>query len=125
MKLIIDIPKEEYDECKRQVDMIKQEGVLIESLNTALKIHVANGMIPGEIKPDEWCTDCKEYDHGRHCCPRYNRVIKRIIKNFTPALLRDIKEELDERSEMLSDGEIYIKNYDMTKIIYQKIKEYE
>jgi hypothetical protein len=43
MKLIIDIPEEEVNECKRQVDMIKQEGFLIESLNTALKIHVANG----------------------------------------------------------------------------------
>jgi len=25
---------------------------------------------------DEWCTDCKEYDHNRNCCPRYNRVIR-------------------------------------------------
>lgn len=43
MKVVIDISEEEYDECKMQVDMIKQEGFLIESLNTALKIHVANG----------------------------------------------------------------------------------
>lgn len=43
MKLIIDIPEDEVNECKMQVDMIKQEGFLIESLNTALKIHVANG----------------------------------------------------------------------------------
>ena len=43
MKLVIDIPEEEYKECMMQVDMIKQEGFLIESLNTALKIHVANG----------------------------------------------------------------------------------
>lgn len=25
---------------------------------------------------DEWCTDCKEYDKERHCCPRFNRVIR-------------------------------------------------
>lgn len=43
MELIINISEEEVNECKRQVDMIKQEGFLIESLNTALKIHVANG----------------------------------------------------------------------------------
>ena len=43
MKLIIDIPEDEVNECKMQVDMIKQEGLLIESLSTALKIHVANG----------------------------------------------------------------------------------
>ena len=24
----------------------------------------------------EWCHDCKEYDHDKHCCPRYNKVIR-------------------------------------------------
>lgn len=28
---------------------------------------------------DEWCTDCKEYDHEKHCCPRYNRVIREAL----------------------------------------------
>ena len=28
----------------------------------------------------EWCTDCSEYDHERHCCPRFNRVIKKTLK---------------------------------------------
>ena len=28
---------------------------------------------------DEWCTDCKEYDHNRNCCPRYNRVIRGAV----------------------------------------------
>ena len=28
---------------------------------------------------DEWCTDCKEYDQERHCCPRFDRVIKTTI----------------------------------------------
>lgn len=27
----------------------------------------------------EWCTDCKEYDHEKHCCPRFNRVIKDTV----------------------------------------------
>ena len=43
MKLVIDIPEDEYNECKMQVEMMKQEGFLIESLNTALRIFVANG----------------------------------------------------------------------------------
>ena len=32
-------------------------------------------------EPDtyEWCTDCKEYDHNRHCCPRWNRVIRQTL----------------------------------------------
>ena len=29
---------------------------------------------------DEWCTDCKEYDSERHCCPRYNRVIREAVE---------------------------------------------
>lgn len=31
---------------------------------------------------DEWCTDCKEYDHERHCCPRWNRVIRETLKDM-------------------------------------------
>ena len=33
-----------------------------------------------EYKLDEWCTDCNEYDHDKHCCPRFNRVIAEAIK---------------------------------------------
>ena len=29
---------------------------------------------------DEWCDTCKEYDHEKHCCPRYNRVIRDAMK---------------------------------------------
>lgn len=27
----------------------------------------------------EWCTDCKEYDQEKHCCPRFNQVIKSTL----------------------------------------------
>lgn len=30
----------------------------------------------------EWCHDCKEYDHGKHCCPRYNRVIRKAVEEM-------------------------------------------
>lgn len=33
---------------------------------------------------DEWCTDCKEYDHERHCCPRWNRVIRETLREARP-----------------------------------------
>lgn len=35
-------------------------------------------------KPDEWCTDCKEYDTEKHCCPRFNRVIRNALKDAQP-----------------------------------------
>ena len=31
---------------------------------------------------DEWCTDCKEYDKERHCCPRWNRVIRETVEEW-------------------------------------------
>ena len=31
---------------------------------------------------DEWCTDCKEYDHEKHCCPRWNRVIRETLADM-------------------------------------------
>jgi hypothetical protein len=35
-----------------------------------------------EIHFDEWCVDCKEYDHDKHCCPRFNKVIRRTVKEL-------------------------------------------
>ena len=38
------------------------------------------------IQPDldEWCTDCKEYDSDKHCCPRFNRVIRGALNEAQP-----------------------------------------
>ena len=33
------------------------------------------------MKTDEWCTDCKEYDNEKHCCPRFNHVIREALKD--------------------------------------------
>ncbi len=38
---------------------------------------------------DEWCTDCKEYDKDKHCCPRWNKVI------------RDTVDEIRQNAEMV------------------------
>ena len=35
---------------------------------------------PAEPDTYEWCRDCKEYDHNRHCCPRWNRVIRTTLE---------------------------------------------
>lgn len=32
-----------------------------------------------EYDVDEWCHDCKEYDTEKHCCPRFNRVIRTTL----------------------------------------------
>ena len=34
---------------------------------------------------DEWCDSCKEYDQEKHCCPRWNRVIKSTVEELKAA----------------------------------------
>lgn len=38
-------------------------------------------LLESEQHHDEWCTDCKEYDKEKHCCPRFNRVIKTAMED--------------------------------------------
>jgi len=38
-----------------------------------------------EYNLTESCADCKEYDHERHCCPRWNKVIKRTVEDLESA----------------------------------------
>ena len=33
-----------------------------------------------DYSTDEWCAGCKEYDHEKHCCPRFNRVIRETVE---------------------------------------------
>ena len=30
----------------------------------------------------EWCHDCSEYDQDKHCCPRFNRVIRNAVEEI-------------------------------------------
>ena len=30
----------------------------------------------------EWCTECKEYDQEKHCCPRWNRFIRKTVEEL-------------------------------------------
>ena len=47
------------------------------AINDALDMAIAALEQQGE--DNEWCHDCKEYDHNRNCCPRYNRVIRGAV----------------------------------------------
>ena len=44
----------------------------------------------------EWCTDCKEYDHNKHCCPRWTKVIRTTLNDNINAVLDDIKEDIEQ-----------------------------
>lgn len=40
---------------------------------------------PADYNFNEWCHDCKEYDQERHCCPRFNSVIRKPYKSAEKA----------------------------------------
>jgi len=48
---------------------------------------------------DEWCTDCKEYNQEKHCCPRWNRVIRETaeeVRKNTEQRWIPVTEQLPE-----------------------------
>ncbi len=47
---------------------------------------------------DEWCDTCREYDSERHCCPRYNRVIREAVE--------EVKKERKTGRWSIKDGEL-------------------
>lgn len=47
----------------------------------------------------EWCTDCKEYDHEKHCCPRWNKVIRNTLNDSINAVLDEIKAEFKSKAD--------------------------
>jgi len=61
-----------YDECER---LTKDE---LDAIYLAIKALEQEPC----YNPDEWCHDCKEYDHDKHCCPRYNKVIRNTVEEM-------------------------------------------
>lgn len=47
-------------------------------------ICACNKYRPIEPHYDEWCNSCKEYDHEKHCCPRWNKVIRQTLIDARP-----------------------------------------
>ena len=54
----------------------------------------------------EWCTDCKEYDIERHCCPRWNRVIKNTVDELKSAQPEQCWIPVKERNPIEYDNPI-------------------
>lgn len=50
--------------------------------NTSRIIDAIKALPTAHPELDEWCTDCKEYDAERHCCPRFNRVIRETLADM-------------------------------------------
>ena len=55
------------------------EGQAIEILADEEKLPPAQPEQTNSWYINSWCIGCKEYDHERKCCPRYNRVIRQTL----------------------------------------------
>lgn len=53
----------------------------------------------------EFCTDCKEYDHEKHCCHRWSKFIRRTIDEMKANARTAKVQELPRRSETSLDWE--------------------
>lgn len=51
----------------------------LEAVAQVIDIMPAADVVEVKHYLSEWCTDCKEYDKERHCCPRFNRVIEETV----------------------------------------------
>ena len=72
-----------------------------------------------EPKFDEWCTDCKEYDHDSNCCPRFNRVIREALKDAQPEIIycKDCKNKRIYRFPPSYDEKHYCEKHEkVTKL---------
>ena len=65
-----------------------EQGEYEEGLQTQWEsdVEAIKNLPPAQPEPhyDEWCTDCKEYDKERHCCPRWNKVIRQALADALP-----------------------------------------
>lgn len=56
---------------------------------------------PDDAALHESCTDCPLYDHDRHSCPRFNKVIPRTIEEVKPRWI-PVTEKLPEDLEAVN-----------------------
>jgi hypothetical protein len=53
--------KTTIDACKGAIELLEQQSC---------------------YNSDEWCHDCSEYDQDKHCCPRFNKVIRNTVEEM-------------------------------------------
>lgn len=61
--------------------------IFVQNMNNIDRETILN-LSSAQPELDEWCTDCKEYDQERHCCPRWNRVIRETLKDVENKIVR-------------------------------------
>lgn len=98
---------------KQAIDAINSafdRETLLAGFVRSIAVRAIRDMPPAqpEYKMDEWCTDCKEYDHDKHCCPRFNRVIAETIKEAKENTQPEPKVEFHDKDHVWIGGKQYI-----------------
>lgn len=60
-----------------------EHRIFVQNMNDIDRQTILN-LPPAQQDLNEWCYDCKEYDSEKHCCPRWNRVIRNTLKDAHP-----------------------------------------
>ena len=92
----------DWDELKRKIfmevdggtdDRWLRYGDVCDNISNSIDDFKANmpSVTPQEPKTFKWCDTCKEYDHEKHCCHRWSKVI------------RDTIEEMNQEQELILD----------------------
>lgn len=78
--------------------------------------------LPSAENADEWCHSCKEYDHEKNCCPRFNKVIRQTMNDKVDSVLGKIKAEMElfKSNEHTYDYGGFDRAYDGIKEIINK-----
>ena len=71
------------------------------------------------------CSECLiVHRTGSLFCPSCGAKMIKDAPKIPISVLQEIRKEIDEQTGIHSDGELYIKNYDVKCIIDKHIKEY-
>ena len=74
-------------------DALKEElnkKEVVGRFNTLLLIDNAPTVVP-DNDIFEWCTDCKEYDQEKHCCPRWSSKIREAVEEIKQCKLDELR----------------------------------
>jgi hypothetical protein len=75
-------PKQiECEDAISRADAVKIANGYCHWSNVAKEFEKLPSVQP-KYNASEWCKDCKEYDHDKHCCPRYNKVIRNAVEEM-------------------------------------------
>lgn len=73
-----------------------------------------------ERKEGEWCTDCKEYDQEKHCCPRFNKVIRTTLQEGIDSVVENILEIIDNAT-CITPSDDYRQGFEACKDVMSTI----